>query len=61
MWAFCSIFANAFADKFPLGDMEDGYKLYIAMFMVVTVTGMHFYQGPADPNGMHDGTFVMVS
>jgi hypothetical protein len=38
MWAFCTIFANAFADKFPLGDEEDGgYKLYIAMFMVVTV------------------------
>jgi hypothetical protein len=37
-WALCSIFANAFADKFPLGDAQDGgYKLYIAMFMAVTV------------------------
>jgi undecaprenyl pyrophosphate phosphatase UppP len=38
MWGFCTIFANAFADKFPLGDMQDdGYKLYIALFMVVIV------------------------
>jgi hypothetical protein len=38
MWAYCTIFANSFADKFPLGDAEDGgYKAYIAMFMVVTV------------------------
>jgi hypothetical protein len=38
MWAYCTIFANAFADKFPLEDAEDGgYKLYIAMFMVVIV------------------------
>jgi hypothetical protein len=38
MWAFCSIFANSFADKFPLVDMQDGgYNLYIALFMVVTV------------------------
>jgi hypothetical protein len=38
MWAFITIFANSFADKFPLGDMQDGgYKLYIGLFMVVTV------------------------
>jgi hypothetical protein len=38
MWAFCSTFANSFADKSPLGDLQDGgYKLYIAIFMVVTV------------------------
>jgi hypothetical protein len=38
MWGFCTIFANAFADRFPLGDMQDdGYMLYIAMFMVVIV------------------------
>jgi hypothetical protein len=38
MWAYCTIFANSFADKFPLGDMEDGsYKIYIALFMVVCV------------------------
>jgi hypothetical protein len=38
MWAYCTIFANSFADKFPLGDVEDGgYKLYIAMFMVIIV------------------------
>jgi hypothetical protein len=38
MWAYCTIFANSFADKFPLGDMEDGgYKIYIALFMVVSV------------------------
>jgi hypothetical protein len=37
-WALCSIFGNAFADKFPLGDAQDGgYRLYIAMFMAVTV------------------------
>jgi hypothetical protein len=38
LWAFCTIFGNAFADKFPLGDAQDGgYKIYIAMFMVVIV------------------------
>jgi hypothetical protein len=38
MWAYCTIFANSFADMFPLGDMEDGgYKIYIAIFMVVSV------------------------
>jgi hypothetical protein len=38
MWAYCTIFANSFADKFPLGDMEDGgYMSYIALFMVVSV------------------------
>jgi hypothetical protein len=38
MWAYSTIFANAFADKYPLGDAQDGgYKLYIAMFMAVTV------------------------
>jgi hypothetical protein len=38
MWAYCTIFANAFADKFPFGDAQDGgYKLYISMFMVVIV------------------------
>jgi amino acid permease len=38
MWAFCSIFANSFADKFPIGDAEDGgYKIYIAIFTAVTV------------------------
>jgi hypothetical protein len=38
MWAYCTIFANSFADKFPLGDTQDGgYKLYIVMFMVVIV------------------------
>jgi hypothetical protein len=38
MWGYCTIFANAFADKFPLGDAQDGgYKLYITMFMVVIV------------------------
>jgi hypothetical protein len=38
MWAFCTIFANAFADMFALGDTQDGgYKLYTAMFMVVVV------------------------
>jgi hypothetical protein len=38
MWGFCTIFANAFADKYPLGDVQDGgYKLYIALFMVVIV------------------------
>jgi hypothetical protein len=37
-WALCSIFANAFADKFPLGDVQDGgYRLYIAIFMAITV------------------------
>jgi hypothetical protein len=37
-WALCSIFANAFANEFPLGDTQDGgYKPYIAMFMVVAV------------------------
>jgi hypothetical protein len=38
LWAFCTIFGNAFADKFPIGDAQDGgYKIYIAMFMVVIV------------------------
>jgi hypothetical protein len=38
MWGFCTIFANAFADKYPLGDAQDGgYKLYIALFMVIIV------------------------
>jgi hypothetical protein len=38
MWAYCTIFANSFADMFPLGDTQDGgYKLYIVMFMVVIV------------------------
>jgi hypothetical protein len=37
-WALCSIFASAFSDQFPLGDLQDdGYKLYIAIFMVVSV------------------------
>jgi hypothetical protein len=37
-WATCSIFGNAFADKFPLGDAQDGgYKIYIAIFMAITV------------------------
>jgi hypothetical protein len=36
--ALCSIFANAFANEFPLGDSPDGgYKPYIAIFMVVAV------------------------
>jgi hypothetical protein len=39
MWAYCTIFANSFADKFPLGNSHDGgYKAYIAMLMVVTVS-----------------------
>jgi hypothetical protein len=38
MWAYCTIFANSFADKFPLGDAQDGgYMIYIAVFMVVAV------------------------
>jgi hypothetical protein len=38
MWAYCTVFANSFADLFPLKDTQDGgYKLYIAMFMVVKV------------------------
>jgi soluble calcium-activated nucleotidase 1 len=38
MWAFCTIFANAFADKFTLGDVQDGgYIPYVVMFMAVTV------------------------
>jgi hypothetical protein len=38
MWAFITIFANSFADKFPLGDMQDGgYKIYIAIFMAIVV------------------------
>jgi hypothetical protein len=38
MWAFCTLFANSFADQFPLGDAQDGgYTPYIAMFMLVTV------------------------
>jgi hypothetical protein len=38
MWAYCTVFANSFADRFPLGNThDDGYKLYIAMFMVVIV------------------------
>jgi hypothetical protein len=38
LWGFCTIFGNAFADKFPLGDAQDGgYKIYIAMFLVVIV------------------------
>jgi hypothetical protein len=38
LWAFCTIFANAFADKFPLGDVQDGgYKIYIATFIVIIV------------------------
>jgi hypothetical protein len=38
MWAFCTVSANTFADKFPLGDAQDGgYKAYIVMFMVVAV------------------------
>jgi hypothetical protein len=37
-WALCSIFGNAFADMFPLGDAQDGgYMIYIAIFMAVTV------------------------
>jgi hypothetical protein len=37
-WALCSIFANAFANEFPLGDMPDGgYKPYVCIFMVVAV------------------------
>jgi hypothetical protein len=37
-WALCSIFANVFAKEFPLGDAQDGgYKLYIVIFMAVTV------------------------
>jgi hypothetical protein len=38
MWALCTTFANAFADKFPLGDAQDGgYIPYVVMFMAVTV------------------------
>jgi hypothetical protein len=38
MWAYCTIFANSFADKFSLGEMEDsGYKIYIAIFMMMSV------------------------
>jgi hypothetical protein len=30
MWAYSTIFANSFADKYPLGDAQDGgYKIYI--------------------------------
>jgi hypothetical protein len=37
-WALCSIFANAFANEFPLGDSPDGgYKPYICIFMVMAV------------------------
>jgi hypothetical protein len=37
-WALSSIFGKAFADEFPLGDAQDGgYRIYIAMFMAVTV------------------------
>jgi hypothetical protein len=39
MWAYCTIFANSFADKFPIGDAQDGgYKVYIAMFLVVSAS-----------------------
>jgi hypothetical protein len=38
MWSYCTVFANSFADKYPIGDVQDGgYKLYIAMFMVIIV------------------------
>jgi hypothetical protein len=38
LWALCTIFANSFADKFPLGDAQDGgYKIYIAIFMAIVV------------------------
>jgi hypothetical protein len=34
-----TLFANAFADRFPLGDMKDGgYMLYICMFMDLPLT-----------------------
>jgi hypothetical protein len=53
MWVFfCGTFANSFADKFPLGDMEDGYKFYIAMFMVVTIMSCTSVSRPTDPHGM---------
>jgi hypothetical protein len=57
-WALCSIFGNAFADKFPLGDTQDGgYKLYIAMFMVVTVplACASIKDQLAGSNVIHDG------
>jgi hypothetical protein len=38
MWAYSTIFANSFADKYPLGDAQDGgYKIYIVMLTLVTV------------------------
>jgi hypothetical protein len=34
----CSIFKNSFADKFPIGDAQDGgYKIYIVIFMAIVV------------------------
>jgi hypothetical protein len=38
MWAYCTVLANSFADKFPLaGAQDDGYKAYIGIFMFFVV------------------------
>jgi hypothetical protein len=57
-----AVFGNAFADKFPLGDAQDGgYKLYIAMFMVVTVPlACASIKDQLGPNVIETARFVMA-
>jgi hypothetical protein len=57
-----AVFGNAFADKFPLGDAQDGgYKLYIFLFMVVTVPlACASIKDQLDPNVVETARFVMA-
>jgi amino acid permease len=51
LWAFCTIFANAFADKFPLGDAQQGgYKIYIGCIWLLS------YQWRALPSPSSSGS-----
>ena len=39
MWALCTVFANSFANKFPIEDAQDGgYMIYIAIFMAIVAS-----------------------
>lgn len=36
-WTFCSIFAATFEEKFPLGISASSYKVYVAIFVAITL------------------------
>jgi len=36
-WTFCSVFASTFADRLSIGGIDDDYRFYIGIFVIVTL------------------------